>query len=277
LPGCARPHASLTEIDRSPSMCEPEWCPDDIEPPPDRWTVFLVDESELVAPLTHEPVVLTGVGTGHTCDSVPIEEDPRGRECKGWLDPAVEWYVDESLWDVTLAESGPSEWERIAVDDWLDEHDAPRTPLDDVEVFDISSDDDEISFRVDQTGVPVLVRASYFPNWKVEGADGPYRVTPNLMVVVPTEREIRLHYGYVGIDVIAWGCTFVGLGLLVVLAKRGPLLIPPGPVAEWRRPRPADEPLGEPESADGGLASEPPVDSDDVIPEDSEEVVIRDG
>ena len=29
-------------------------------------------------------------------------------------------------------------------------------------------------------------RSSYFPNWEVKGAEGPYRVTPNLMVVIPT-------------------------------------------------------------------------------------------
>ncbi|GIT76663.1 MAG: hypothetical protein Ct9H300mP31_11940 [Acidimicrobiaceae bacterium] len=27
-------------------------------------------------------------------------------------------------------------------------------------------------------GVPVLVRTSYFPNWEVEGALGPWRATP---------------------------------------------------------------------------------------------------
>ena len=49
--------------------------------------------------------------------------------------------------------------------------------------------DQSISFEVDQVGVPVLVRVSYFPTWKVEGADGPYRVAPNFMVVVPTEQR----------------------------------------------------------------------------------------
>ena len=41
----------------------------------------------------------------------------------------------------------------------------------------------------------MLVKVSYFPNWEVEGAEGPYRIAPNLMVVVPTEQEVHLHYG----------------------------------------------------------------------------------
>ena len=34
--------------------------------------------------------------------------------------------------------------------------------------------------------MPVVVKTSYFPNWEVQGAEGPYRLAPNLMVVVPT-------------------------------------------------------------------------------------------
>ena len=45
---------------------------------------------------------------------------------------------------------------------------------------------DKISFDVSEIGKPVEVKESYFPNWKVSGAKGPYRLAPNLMVVVPT-------------------------------------------------------------------------------------------
>ena len=45
-------------------------------------------------------------------------------------------------------------------------------------ISDVEVDRDRISFTVDQPGSPVLVKTSYFPNWKVNGAEGPYRVTP---------------------------------------------------------------------------------------------------
>jgi len=53
-------------------------------------------------------------------------------------------------------------------------------------------DDDACSLRrgqAPQIGQPVLVKVSYFPNWKASGAKGPYRVTPNLMVVIPRSRR----------------------------------------------------------------------------------------
>ena len=46
----------------------------------------------------------------------------------------------------------------------------------------------------------MLVKMSYFPNWQVAGADGPYRVAPNFMVVVPTDTHVELTYGRTGVE-----------------------------------------------------------------------------
>jgi hypothetical protein len=71
-------------------------------------------------------------------------------------------------------------------------------------VSDIVTTDSTISFNVDPETVatrsPVLVKTSYFPNWQAIGADGPWRVTPNLMVVIPTSTHVELHYGYTPVD-----------------------------------------------------------------------------
>jgi hypothetical protein len=85
-----------------------------------------------------------------------------------------------------------------------------------VQVSNTKLEDEAISFTVDKVGVPVLVRMSYFPNWKVTGASGPYRVAPNMMVVIPTQKDVRLHYGYTKIDFFAYFLTLAGIGVLVV-------------------------------------------------------------
>ena len=67
----------------------------------------------------------------------------------------------------------------------------------------------------------MLVRASYFPNWDVSGAEGPYRVAPNLMVVIPTDTSVELTYGRSGIELFSIGLTVVGL-IFALLSRRFP-------------------------------------------------------
>jgi hypothetical protein len=64
---------------------------------------------------------------------------------------------------------------------------------------------------VSRTGVPVLVKTSYFPNWQVDGARGVYRSTPNFMVVVPTQHDVSLTYGTTGVEWLGRILTLFGL------------------------------------------------------------------
>jgi hypothetical protein len=64
-----------------------------------------------------------------------------------------------------------------------------------VVVTNVDKRDQSISFDVDKVGIPVLVKISYYPRWHVSGATGPYRVSPNLMVVVPTSKHVSMVYG----------------------------------------------------------------------------------
>jgi hypothetical protein len=56
-------------------------------------------------------------------------------------------------------------------------------------------DDHEVRFTTDCPGQPHLVKQSQFPNWRAEGADGPFLVTPHFQLVYPHGREVALRYG----------------------------------------------------------------------------------
>nr|MDQ3757279.1 6-pyruvoyl-tetrahydropterin synthase-related protein [Actinomycetota bacterium] len=173
---------------------------------PRTWEIYAVADSRIVTPLAYEPVVMEGVAKG-------------GRE---WLDAAVDWYQDSGRWEVPLAASGPRGWRRVSGP----ADDPPRTPVAPVQVRNVRSGDDSISFDVDRVGAPVLVKASYFPNWKASGADGVWRVTPNQMVVVPTDNHVTLRYGHTPVDVGAWALTLFGVAGLVLLWRRRPVAFP---------------------------------------------------
>ena len=53
-----------------------------------------------------------------------------------------------------------------------------------------------IEFTTNKVGVPHLIKVSYYPNWKVEGAHAVYPVSPHLMLVIPREKTVRLTYGF---------------------------------------------------------------------------------
>jgi hypothetical protein len=178
------------------------------------WAIFVVSDSDLVEPIANEPAVLDDVQEAQH-DWICRAKDAAGR-CAG---PATTWFTDPSRWDVFLASAGPDSWQRVDTNDPEPEARAAAT----VEVTDITANTDSISFDVDELGSPVLVKASYFPNWRASGADGPYRVAPNLMVVVPTERHVELSYGREPVEWLAYALTAAGIALVVLLATRPPL------------------------------------------------------
>ena len=143
-------------------------------PPGVRWRIYLVRHSAMVTPLRSLPNVVAHIG-GRTT----------------WLAANVTWWMHPRDWSVLIAGSGPASWPRVA--SVADLH--PTSPLPAVRVTHVVVRTQSISFHVSRVGVPVLVKISYYPRWHATGATGPFRASPNVMVVVPTSREVSLTYG----------------------------------------------------------------------------------
>jgi MFS family permease len=166
------------------------------------WNIYRVLDSHLVTPLANQPVVMKGVASGD----------------QAWLAASVAWYDDPGRWTVYEAASGPASWARVSASD----PNPPQAPLPPVAVSAVHVHEESMSFDVDRTGVPVLVNTSYYPNWHANGARGPYRVTPNLMVVIPTSRHVSLYYGTTPLNVTADVLTLLGVVGLAGLWWFGP-------------------------------------------------------
>jgi hypothetical protein len=150
------------------------------------WDIFMVRDAAVVTALANQPAVLTGLDPSQP--SWLGTATPQGLPIDG---PAVRWYQDPGRWNVELAADGPAGWPRIPAGIST----PPVVPVAKTTVSAIHQGDASIRFHVDRLGTPVLVKISYFPNWHAHGASGPWRVTPNLMVVVPTSHEVTLTYG----------------------------------------------------------------------------------
>ena len=157
------------------------------------FSIYQLPETDLVEAATFLPAVydvpqhnildsLTGAATVTGSD---------GQELPSFFDMALEWYEDVDNLDRWVVTDGPEEWPRIE-----SLEDRPNVPLDTPEnaVSDIVVDNHRISFTTTAIGVPHLVKVSYFPNWEAQGAEGPWRATPSLMVVVPTSEQVVLEF-----------------------------------------------------------------------------------
>ena len=195
----AQSDEAKAEADASPGLkLVAETGSPSVTPQVARWKIYEVLDSPLVEPLRNEPVVLDGVSYKH------------------WLEPSRRWFDDASALDRPLVDGGPEEWARAGE---VEAQFAPKKPLPAVTVSNIESDEDSVSFDVSEPGVPVLVKTSYFPNWQVKGAKGPWRASPNLMVVVPTGTHVSLHYGRTAVDWAGAALTLVGFVGLAGLAR----------------------------------------------------------
>jgi hypothetical protein len=170
------------------------------------WKVYEVADSATVQALPYQPAVLNGMSNTNPA----------------WQKDAVAWYTNPSDLDVLLAPSGPAAWQRVDRGQTPDRRALPPTTVSHIREGDLS-----VGFDVDRVGEPILVKTSYFPNWKVKGAKGPYRVTPNLMVVVPTAKHVELTYGNTPVEYLGWGVTALGLLGVALVAWRGQVAFPP--------------------------------------------------
>jgi hypothetical protein len=187
------------------------------------WHIYSVENADIVVPL----------------DTLPVVVNERSGDLRErWLELGTSWLQNRTEWDALPAADGPKEWQRIdvAIDMAVREgepgsdsrkvdvvkpvQEIVPAKVEPAVVSNVKIGDDSVSFTVDKVGVPVLVRVSYFPNWQVSGAKGPYRVAPNMMVVIPTSNQVSMHFKASFVDRFAYLLTIAGFVALFVMWRR---------------------------------------------------------
>ena len=201
--------------------------------------IYELTRHAVVTALAVQPTVVTGIGPGLN---------------DGFIDVGIaQWIGADTAFPTTMVTGGPPDWiRRRAVVKPPTSTSANATPpkrglgvsllpaprrasgpnkpessaviqreLPPVTVSNVRVDPSSVHFRVDRTGVPVLVRISWFPNWKVRGGSGPYRAMPNYMVVIPSRNDVTLTFGKTGFDRVGSLASVLGvIGVLVLRKKR---------------------------------------------------------
>jgi hypothetical protein len=197
---------------KNPSLQPVATVPDLDKKPPSGWTIYRVADSPTVQALSYEPVVVDDqhADASWQCngDPKPADSTSTDAEYSPWECTAVPWFNDPNALDRPLTADGPAAWKRA---DAADARSVAKRALPKVTVSNIRTTESSVEFDVSRTGVPVMVKTSYHPNWEVQGANGPWRATPNFMVVVPTAKHVKLTFGTSTADVVGRVLTVVGI------------------------------------------------------------------
>jgi hypothetical protein len=121
----------------------------------------------------------------------PLAYAPVRSPRAGWQDQAFHWFSRKPPNRALLVFTEDPRFEVVARHAWAP---PPEVPLPGgVEVGE-AIEPELIRITTSRPGHPLLVKVSYHPRWRAEGAFGPYLASPGLMLVVPWQREVRLAY-----------------------------------------------------------------------------------
>jgi uncharacterized membrane protein len=126
-----------------------------------------------------------------------------------WKELSLEWFKSDFI-DVPIVftnENRENSIERL--------EDIDKVPLNANCSVEENVSNEEIKIRTNCIGIPLLVKVSYFPNWKVEGANKIYLASPAFMVIFPNSENVRIYYGIDLIDIFGIIITILGVVLLV--------------------------------------------------------------
>ena len=129
--------------------------------------------------------------------AVPLKYEPVLVSSKAWKKLFYNWFVEGDL-DVHLVlDSGFQKkdygFKILSDETGIDTKHLKKISIEKCKV-DSELGQEEIKIKTDCIGKPVLVKVSYHPKWKVEGADKIYLASPSFMLIFPKQNDVRIYY-----------------------------------------------------------------------------------
>ncbi|MHA2218555.1 MAG: hypothetical protein ACXACY_21730, partial [Candidatus Hodarchaeales archaeon] len=159
-------------------------------------------------------------------------------ETEDWEKISWDWYKNPEMLDVPLVfgsevnEHGRASFPLISND--LDGF--KKVPIEVEVAIEEQVSNDAITFKTTGVGLAHWIKVTYFPNWKVEGALGPYFASPSLMIVIPQQENVRIYYGSTFTDTLGWVLTFLTFLSIVLSFNRRAKIIWDGKIEALLKP-----------------------------------------
>jgi len=143
--------------------------------------------------------------------------EPINVKASNWRELSYEWFESSKI-QVPLVWNGDSKFNKVFVNPRIE--DIPEIEIgSNCEIKNTVIENERISFDTSCIGKPHIIKVSYFPNWKVKGAEKIYMVSPAFMLVYPQQSHVELYYGHTLIDAIGIFLSFAGI-IIIFFRKR---------------------------------------------------------
>src|SRR6266581_1731591 len=148
----------------------------------------------------------------------PLAFTPVRSSREGWRDKAYRWFSRKPASPAHLVFTDDPRFTLLEGDPYLP---PPEVPLPGGVRVSAAVEDERITITTNRPGHPLLVKVSYHPRWRAEGADGPYLISPALRLVVPRQETVRLVYaGRAASDALGLLLSVGALATIALLVLR---------------------------------------------------------
>ncbi len=159
-----------------------------------------------------EPYAVYDILPGNGRYVTPLQFKPAVSDAKDWKRLAYDWFQRPEWVEVPLIfPQGHEPPPQDAVPFQGLEQGPVKVPLADACHVEETILEQEIRFQTDCPGRAHLIKVSYHPKWRVEGADRIYLASPAFMLVYPADKQVRLVFGDRWPDTVGWMATAAGL------------------------------------------------------------------
>ncbi|HEY4485938.1 MAG TPA: tetratricopeptide repeat protein, partial [Nitrospiria bacterium] len=155
----------------------------------------------------------------------PLNVEPVLYETHDWKTASYQWFKKLEVIDIPLVfteaavPADGTRFKTIVRDE--DVNRLPRIPIAGSCRVEEKVEEETIRFKTSCLNRPHLIKISYHPNWKVEGAARVYLASPSFMLVYPDRGEVTLRFSRTGVEYTG---IFLSLMALTVVGLNGPYL-----------------------------------------------------
>ena len=89
-----------------------------------------------------------------------------------------------------------------------------------VNISNFNMTSNSITFTTDRPNELHMIKTSYFPNWEIKNGDGPYRISPSFMAVIPNSENVELTFARTRIETYSFYTALASLLLYISLSKK---------------------------------------------------------